>query len=369
MIKIPPFFKEKEVFDIDISLRKSIVAADYVKKKFRYITIPAFSFENVWKGSSEIIRKYYYTLNKNFTILKLPEPSGNFCPVVSWKANNTVIRYKLWSNVDEILYVPLYSGQVINKNFYLEIWTTPNVTIENTVNIFNISRFTIPSSLCDNSSIEEGINIPCNDMILNTLNDFDPQNNDYYDVINLCLDTELIHGEDIPEPVGIGNLISYLEDTETVNIENIGIYSLEEPYTNLNIEDPTYESAEAINTRAIGNNEAINFRATIDLIAETEITVHIKASWSRYELFSSIEFGEAIIDIGPISTRKLYIDGIEQVITYNAETTLYEFETDVVIPVDGEVQLIWLLDIGLVGFENFSFPNIYINNGVVTTIL
>ena len=186
MIILPPFSKELSYYARQTPA-KARLASRYVTKLPYYFTIPVFNINNVWRGSSEILRKYSYSFVNNFSFLDfLPSPDGNYIPCISWKENNIVKRYKLWHRNDGLLYVSLYDGKTIAKDFYLEIWSTNNPIISGGGTNLKISQFKIPTIFC-----ESGGYVSCNDMIFN-LEGFDPSSGGYYRVLNTCLDTGLI---------------------------------------------------------------------------------------------------------------------------------------------------------------------------------
>lgn len=106
-----------------------------------FVSLPIFSYSGIpWKGASEIVTQFNYTATKNFTLRELPTPpvGVNFCLVIRYRIGLVSFRYKLWSAVGEVLNEPLYNGEVIKKNFVLEIWTvqnTTNVSLATAINI------------------------------------------------------------------------------------------------------------------------------------------------------------------------------------------------------------------------------------------
>lgn len=124
---LSPFIKELEPSVIDTSYRRFRRSATWVTKLRSYITLPAFSIENIWRGASEIIYRFDYSA-ENISLLEsfpiTPPTGANFVACVAWRpAENEIVRYKLWKDVGEILWVPSYSGQRISAdNFYIEIW-------------------------------------------------------------------------------------------------------------------------------------------------------------------------------------------------------------------------------------------------------
>src|SRR5437660_5135998 len=120
-----PFTKLEEAFKdtVEFFVNKRF-ASNYVKKTANFIVLPAFNIPNTWYGASHIIAKYKYTISNKFSILKLPaRPNDTFCLALTFGIGP--YRYKLWQNVGEILYVPLYTSEIIDSSFNLEVW---NVT-------------------------------------------------------------------------------------------------------------------------------------------------------------------------------------------------------------------------------------------------
>lgn len=110
-----------------------------------FIEIPAFDYSNlIWAGNSQVIAQFNYSATKNFTIRTLPtKPAGvNFCPVIRYRVGNTTYRYKLWYDVGEGIHEPPYRGEIIKKNFVIEIWDTVS-----TGRVSNASTITIPLSI------------------------------------------------------------------------------------------------------------------------------------------------------------------------------------------------------------------------------
>ncbi len=100
----------------------------FLRKIRTKLVLPAEEITCNWKGSSEIVRKYRYTNTYSLSIISFAaDQAVNYCPVISWdNGDNTKTRYKIWSSVGELLYVPDYAGQLIPVNFAIEIWNTIN---------------------------------------------------------------------------------------------------------------------------------------------------------------------------------------------------------------------------------------------------
>lgn len=113
--------------------------AHAIDKAKGYFTLPAFALPTqVWRGSSEIIGQFNCSASKNFTISALPVKPviADYIPYIlciKYRIGGTVYRYKVWSLdtidngatilKDTLLGVDFYNGQVIKKNFVLEIWS------------------------------------------------------------------------------------------------------------------------------------------------------------------------------------------------------------------------------------------------------
>jgi hypothetical protein len=194
----------------------------YGKKLLTYIEIPAFSVDNVWRGASEIVTRFSFDIGFATLLNKFPiVATGNFCPVVSWRVGESFVRYKLWHDVHEILWLPNYAKQKIDADvFYIEIWNVnpravladeegnPILTedghyigidgpiditteLENAIRIYT-SRMVVPDCCCDDDDIALAAGSICVDPIFE-LADFVPLNGDYY-VFNTPCARELIKG-------------------------------------------------------------------------------------------------------------------------------------------------------------------------------
>lgn len=108
----------------------TIVPAVQAQHTLGYFTLPAFELEPpVWKGASEIARQYNYSASKNFALRRRPNKptDATYVLCIKYRIGDAVSRYKLWEDENLVLNgVPLYTGQIIKKNFCLEIWTLNN---------------------------------------------------------------------------------------------------------------------------------------------------------------------------------------------------------------------------------------------------
>lgn len=93
-----------------------------------YFTLLAFSINTDWRGYSDIIGVYDYVAPNNFSLRGVVQPEDpTYVACIMWVDDEyNVHRYKLWEDVGEVFYfdIPLYTGQLIKKNFRIEIWST-----------------------------------------------------------------------------------------------------------------------------------------------------------------------------------------------------------------------------------------------------
>jgi hypothetical protein len=103
--------------------------ATRVEPRRGYITIPAFSYSDVDVAleASYIRVQFCFSTPNNFTINTIPTVSGgNYAACIRYRVGDTIYRYKLWDVSDTVIpHVSQYAGQVIKKNFVIEIWTVP----------------------------------------------------------------------------------------------------------------------------------------------------------------------------------------------------------------------------------------------------
>lgn len=115
--------------------------------------LPAFSYDVTWKGYSEVVTQFNFSASKNFFLKNKPrKPTGvNFLLCIRYRVGETVYRYKLWSDVGEIGMdeIPLYTTQIIKKNFVLEVWSTDGETEASLSEALNIitSVVQVPTDL------------------------------------------------------------------------------------------------------------------------------------------------------------------------------------------------------------------------------
>lgn len=106
-----------------------------------YITLPSFNVNVSWLGFSDIIAAFNFEGPNNFSLIggnMEPSPNPNYVLCVIWMdINHVTHRYALWNGVGETIYgnIPLYTGQVIMKNFRFEVWSTNVVSCVQTTPI------------------------------------------------------------------------------------------------------------------------------------------------------------------------------------------------------------------------------------------
>lgn len=127
------------------------------KKSNYYIQLPTFSVPTpVWLGSSYIVTEFRLLgLGASFTLpYHISPPSNvNFCLAVRMPVVNGtglgVTRRKIWENVGERLYYPLYENEVLGPDCVFEIWSTysnSQCSLDVPFNLF-ISQLIQPSNL------------------------------------------------------------------------------------------------------------------------------------------------------------------------------------------------------------------------------
>lgn len=136
-------------------------ARDIHKLRAAFV-IPAFALENTEiTNTSYICQQFNYTMAQRFTIAPFPKGvSSNlfYCFIaIRYRIGTQVFRYNL-TNINDILF-PVnfshnYTGQVIEKNFCVEVWTEKVIdnttrTVLNTSNLLiNTSILSVPAGAC-----------------------------------------------------------------------------------------------------------------------------------------------------------------------------------------------------------------------------
>lgn len=227
-----PFSRERYEGVKDTSLLRTKSYAKTVRKLKSYYEIPAFSIINVWRGASEIVFRYDFPngLLSLLNAFPLEKPvNANFVPVLAWREGDDQFfhRYKLWEDVGEILWLPVYNKEKVKAStFYIEIWNTNTVTgqsglgleeegeglgleepgillgLEDEVGFADLlleaaiklytSRLIVPTDFCLDDDVKLGEPTTCVDPIY-YLENFEPIFGDYYLLVAPC-ERQLIKG-------------------------------------------------------------------------------------------------------------------------------------------------------------------------------
>ncbi len=138
-----------------------------------YVAVPTFSYTGIsWKGASEVVTQFNFTASKNFVLKNRPTPpSGvNYCLCIRYRVGSVVYRWKLWQDVGEVLNVPLYNGEVIKKNFVLEVWNVLNSTTVSNAAALNIitSVISVPTNFRNlaATALATGTEVPYTDVAI-----------------------------------------------------------------------------------------------------------------------------------------------------------------------------------------------------------
>ena len=196
--QLPTYKEEVKQYTKDLSQKKSRFVSKPVRKQLTYIRRDPFTLVDgpPFTTYSYIVGKFNYYLENNISFL-LPlsqESTFQYCPCVSWKpTSETIVRYKLWQAFGELLYAPIYNGEVINKNFSIEIWNTPLGSVGVAGKIYT-SKMNLPTSNCDFESEVDisGTIKQCPDITyVGFIGSFNPQTEKYV-VIDDCGTTNKI---------------------------------------------------------------------------------------------------------------------------------------------------------------------------------
>ena len=116
-----------------------------VGKVSGYVEVSPFNYTDLtWKGCSRLLACFHYSVARPFTFKVNPQFNGNlsFVLAVRYRRDTKVLRYKLFKDVGEVLYCPLYDGHKIYKNFILEVWSTNGTTATLLTNMHKLKMST-----------------------------------------------------------------------------------------------------------------------------------------------------------------------------------------------------------------------------------
>jgi hypothetical protein len=120
-----------------------------------YITIPAFALTGIPNlAYSGLVAQFNYVLGKNASILGLLHAvSPNYCACIRYRIGGVVHRYRLHTVSGAVILgePPIYHYQKVFKNFCIEIWSLPGLTIATNTAAINL-RTSIQSAATDMSA-------------------------------------------------------------------------------------------------------------------------------------------------------------------------------------------------------------------------
>lgn len=143
-----------------------------------YFIIPAFQVTFTFNQASDIIGDFWFLAPNSFSIIQtsassiIPNEQGYVLCIAWIDSNNKVYRYKLNDDSRSTLDgIPLYNGELIRKNFRIEIWSCDvfhsnlaamvnPLTIYTTVTGNVDYRYGVDFVLVDPLSIETNFNTP-----------------------------------------------------------------------------------------------------------------------------------------------------------------------------------------------------------------
>ncbi len=126
-----------------------------------------------WLGASYAVLQYNYVATGNFTMDELPDLSQltdqGWVVCIRYRVGGVVTRYKLneVTTSDALMdsvYFPLYNGEVILKNFTVEIWMATAETTDLapwTPIQFNMSILQAKQTLTDDDTFEDCVETLC----------------------------------------------------------------------------------------------------------------------------------------------------------------------------------------------------------------
>ncbi len=124
-----------------------------------------------WLGASEVMIQYNYTASGNFTMDELPDMSGiagmDIVACIRYQVDGVVTRYKLNDSPSgDSVYFPMYNGEVILKNFTIELWSgsvfTYGILRANFAPVqFDVSILKAKQTLTDEDTFEDCVEAEC----------------------------------------------------------------------------------------------------------------------------------------------------------------------------------------------------------------
>lgn len=122
--------KEAMIYPIIPDWHTVSISTPITGKSRCYIRIPSFSFNDIDTTRDSYVRlQYNYSADKDFTIGKIPKVIGSGVVLcIRYRVGDNIFRWKLWEDELFTQNIPLYNGEVIKKNFVIEVWTLKGVS-------------------------------------------------------------------------------------------------------------------------------------------------------------------------------------------------------------------------------------------------
>lgn len=138
-----------------------------------YVVLPTFNIQGLtYQGSSVIVGEFHYEAPNNFSFdarfITWPTNPDHSLAISYVNADNSVVRYFLYrSATDNLLFDPVrYVGQLIKKNFRLEVWSSSLATATGSgLNIYTSLkgnydyRFQLDAPLVGSDGLCQGQNV------------------------------------------------------------------------------------------------------------------------------------------------------------------------------------------------------------------
>jgi hypothetical protein len=91
-------------------------------------TVPASTLTTEWLGASEVVAQWDFAASKNFIVNTIPAKPTGYVLCIRFRVDDVVYRYRLWDNDNLVLNAEKYNGQIIKKNFSIEVWSVAGST-------------------------------------------------------------------------------------------------------------------------------------------------------------------------------------------------------------------------------------------------
>jgi len=121
--------KEAMIYPIIPDWHSVYVSTPITGKSRCYIRVPSFFFSDIDEGRDSYIRlQYNYTADKDFILGSIGKIiNSNVVLCIRYRIGDNIYRWKLWEDDLFTQNIPLYNGELIKKNFVIEVWTLKGV--------------------------------------------------------------------------------------------------------------------------------------------------------------------------------------------------------------------------------------------------